>query len=136
MLGSTGRNKKTYRSSLRLWSPVIRETAVTPVSDLFFEKLHCLAIVPDEFSDRQRMGIVLPHRAGYRNLVPGIQAVLGPSRSGQFVGSGEFTLPVFDFAFIVLNVEKNERMRIESVRPTASRVLFKFVSLLEIVFRT
>jgi hypothetical protein len=55
-----------------LWSRVIRETAMTQVSDLLFEKLHCLPIGPDELSDRQHMDIVLPHRAGYRNLVAGL----------------------------------------------------------------
>ena len=49
-------------------------------------------------------------------LSPGIQAMLGPARAGELVGSGEFALPVFDFALIILDVEINLTMRIDETK--------------------
>ncbi len=59
------------------------------------------------------MGIVFANSARNRHLITAIEAVLGPSRSRQFVGGGELTLPVFDFFLVVLDIEEDQRMGID-----------------------
>src|SRR2546427_260934 len=59
------------------------------------------------------MPAVLPHQAGDGDLVAGVQAMLGPPGSGQFVRGRKFALPVFDFPLVILDVEVNLAMRID-----------------------